>query len=456
MRIRIRLLTVSLATLAVGLGLLLVLGNLLFAATINGQAQRLLVTRADAQVAALTVGPAGVSIRPTHNDGTLDGRAWIFNRRRVLERPAHVPAKVDRLAVSLGSQGVSSKVETVDEYRFKSVPLFAGSPARRVGAVVVDVNGAALDSLKHKVLVGSLGIAAILLLVVGFAVDRALRGALGAVEAMTEEAEEWSEHDLDRRFGVHPPRDEIGGLAATLDRLLDRIAASRRHERRFAADVAHELRTPLAAIRARVDLSLDPRASAEDHAAALGSVGAQAARMTATVDALLAVARAETDPEDGRVDLAVIARDFEGVEIRTQPGLATAEGEPEIVRRALAPLVENARWYARSQVVIELTTSDGRSRARVRDDGPGLDPDLGDGAFEPGRRSADAPVGGAGLGLPLARRLARACGGEVFASAGPGGCFTLELPVAGGNGRPTAPEQPDGVGSSALSGGPCR
>jgi signal transduction histidine kinase len=446
MRIRTRLLIVSLATLAAGLGLLLVLANLLFAATINGQNQRLLDTRTDAQVAALSVSPAGVSIRPTHNDGTLDGRAWIFSRHRVLEWPAHVPAAVDRLAVSLGSRPVTSRVETVDRYRVKSVLLFAGRPAHRVGAVVVEVHVAASDSLKHKVLLGSLAIAAVLLLVVGFAVDRALRGALGAVEAMTEAVEDWSEHDLDRRFAVDPPRDEIGGLAATLDRLLDRIGASRRHERRFAADVAHELRTPLAAIRARVDLSLDPRASAEDHAAALGSVGAQAARMTATVDALLAVARAETDPEEGRVDLAVIARDFEGVKIRAQPGLAPAEGEPEIVRRALAPLVENARWYARSEIVIELTTSDGRSRATVRDDGPGLDPNLGDVAFEPGRRSADAPAGGAGLGLPLARRLARACGGEISATVGPGGCFTLELPVAGGNGRPTAAEPQTGSG----------
>jgi signal transduction histidine kinase len=442
MKLRTRLLIVSLATLAVGLVLLLVLGNLLFAATINGQTQRLLATRTDAQVAALSVRPGGVSIRPTHNDDTLDGRAWIFSRHRVLERPAHVPAAVDRLAVSLGSKAVTSKAETVDGYRVRSVPLLAGSPARRVGAVVVEIGVAVSNSLKHQVLLGSLAIAAVLLLVVGFAVDRALRGALGAVEAMTEAAEDWSEHDLDRRFAVDPPRDEIGGLAATLDRLLDRIAASRRHERRFAADAAHELRTPLTAIRARVDLSLDPRASAADHAAALRSVGAQAARMTATVDALLAVARAETDPEEGRVDLAVIARDFEGIEVRAQPGLAAAEGEREIVRRALAPLIENARWYARSQIVIELTTSDGRSRATVRDDGPGLDPDLGDAAFEPGRRSADAPAGGAGLGLPLARRLARACGGEVSAAAGPGGCFTLELPVAGGCGRPTAAEPP--------------
>ena len=175
-------------------------------------------------------------------------------------------------------------------------------------------------------LLGSLAMAAILLLVVGVAVDHALRGALGPVGTMTEAAADWSEHDLDRRFAVGPPRDEIGGLAATLDRLLDRIAASRRHERRFAADVAHELRTPLAAIRARVDLSLDPRASAEDHAAALRSVGAQAARMTATVDALLAVARAETDPEQGRVDLAVIARDFDGVEDQDTARLGAGRG----------------------------------------------------------------------------------------------------------------------------------
>lgn len=436
MRIRTRLLIVSLVTLAAGLGLLLIVGNRLFAGTINGQTQRLLVSRADAQVAALTVGPAGVSIRPTHNDETLDSRAWIFNRHRVLERPTQVPAVVDRRAVSLGSQTGASRVEAVDEYRVKRVPLFAGSPVHQVGAVVVEINVAAFDSLEHKVLLGSLALAAVLLLVVGFAVDRALRGALGPVQAMTEAAEGFSEHDLDRRFAVGPPRDEIGGLAATLDRLLDRIAASRRHERRFAADVAHELRTPLAAIRARVDLSLDPRGSAGGHAAALASVGAQAARMTATVDTLLAVARSETDPEEGRVDLAAIARDFEGVEVRTQPGLAPAEGEPEIVRRALAPLVENARWFARSQIVIELTTSDGRSRATVRDDGPGLDPDLGDAAFEPGRRSTNAHVGGAGLGLPLARRLARACGGEISATAGPGGCFTLELPVADPTSRP--------------------
>ena len=63
---------------------------------------------------------------------------------------------------------------------------------------------------------------------------------------MTRDAEDWGAHDLDRRFELGPPRDELTGLAATLDGLLARIAASRRHEQRFASEVAHELRTPIA------------------------------------------------------------------------------------------------------------------------------------------------------------------------------------------------------------------
>ena len=102
-----------------------------------------------------------------------------------------------------------------------------------------------------------------------------------------------------------------------------------------------------------------------------------------------------------------------------------------MVRRALAPLVDNARRHARSHVWLELSADDGRVRLAVRDDGPGLDPELGARAFEPGGR-AGGDDGGAGLGLPLARRLARSCGGDVVAGAGPGGCFVLELPALGG------------------------
>ena len=103
MRFRTRLLAVSLATLALGLGLLLVLGNVLLAGTVDGDTSRLLATRADAQIAALSVTPAGVSVRHAVNDETLDANAWIFDRGRLIERPAGVPAALDRVAVSLGA-----------------------------------------------------------------------------------------------------------------------------------------------------------------------------------------------------------------------------------------------------------------------------------------------------------------------------------------------------------------
>jgi signal transduction histidine kinase len=437
MRFRTRLLAVSLATLALGLGVLLVLGNVLLASTIDGVTSGLLETRADAQIAALSVTPAGVSVRHAVNDETLDAHAWIFDRGRLIERPADVPAELDRLAVSLGAHAVRRDTDGPGDLRLRTVPLMAGGSRRVVGTIVVEVSTAPFHDLQRKVLVASVAIALLILLGGAVAIGRALHGALDPVRRMTTDAEDWGEHDLDRRFALGPARDEITGLAATLDHLLERIAASRRHERRFAADVAHELRTPLAAIRVRVDLALDPRAPTEDSHATLRAIEAQVARMSATVETLLAVARREIDPQDGRVDLEAIAHELDGVELRVlSDPMPAAEGDPEIVRRALAPLLDNARRHARSSVTVTLDTTPGRARVTVRDDGPGLDPNLGEAAFEPGRRGERQPEGGAGLGLPLARRLARACGGEVSIGAGPGGCFMLELPAVDDDRRP--------------------
>jgi signal transduction histidine kinase len=136
----------------------------------------------------------------------------------------------------------------------------------------------------------------------------------------------------------------------------------------------------------------------------------------------------------------------DGVDVTAPADLPDADGDADVVRRALAPLVDNARRHARSRVLLELTGDERHVRVAVRDDGPGLDPRLGEHAFDPGVRGTAEDRGGAGLGLALARRLARSCGGDVFTGHGPGGCFVLELParpaVRRQSGSPPHPPSP--------------
>lgn len=431
MTFRTRLLVTSMTTLVVGLGALLVLGNVLLAVRVHDERSSLLAARAQAQVAALDVTPRGVVVRETANDAVLDRQSWVFDGDRVVERPAGAPRALDAEAVALGRAGREAERDGPDDVRLRAEPVRAAGGGPPVGAVVVALSAEPLEHLQQQVLIGSVVLAGFVLLAGLLAIRGALSGALRPVAQMTASAEDWSEHDLDRRFGLGPARDELTALAATLDALLARIAASRRHEQRFASEVAHELRTPVAGLRGRAELALDaegPGADAE-RAAALRAAIADAERIDAAVDALLAVARRDLDAGAGSVDLAALARELDDVEVSGPAGLPAAEGEPELVRRALAPLVENARRHGR--VSVELSVGDGRVRLAVRDDGPGLDPQLGERAFDPGVRGPQEPDGGAGLGLPLARRLARSCGGDVVAGPGPGGCFVLELPAVG-------------------------
>lgn len=432
MTFRARLTLTAMVTLAVGLGSLLVIGNVLLARRVSAEASSLLRARAEAEIAALSVGEDGVRIRETPNDTVLDRRSWVFADGRLLERPSSVSAALDEAVVGLG--GVRRPVEQdgPDEERLYARPV-RGTNGTTAGVVVVAVSLRSLERLQREVLIGSAVFAALVLLAGWLAIRTALRGALDPVARMTASAEDWGAHDLDRRFALGPPKDELTGLAATLDHLLARIAASRRHEQRFAEDTAHELRTPLARMRARSELALNASGSGadEERSAALRSVLGASDDLDRAISALLLVARRDAGAEPSDVDLATVARGFAGVEVVAPDDLPRVEGDPELVRRALAPLVENALRHARSRVVIEISPTGDRVRAAVRDDGPGLDPELGERVFDPGVRGAGAGDDGAGLGLPLARRLARSCGGDVALGPGPGGCFVLELPRAG-------------------------
>jgi signal transduction histidine kinase len=438
MSFRVRLLLTSLATLAVGLGAVLAIGNVLLERRVDTEAASLLRARAEAQIAALTVTPTRVRVRETPNDTVLDRQAWVFSGANVIERPADARPALDAAAVRLGRARRTVAEDGPAGDRLLAVPVTAPGAARPAGAVVVALSVRPLERLEREVLVGSLIVAALVLLAGGLAIRHALDGALRPVARMTADAEDWGAHDLDRRFDLGAPRDELTALAATLDHLLARIAGSRRHEQRFASEMAHELRTPLAGLLGRAELALEadgPTADAERRAA-LRTVVERARELTRIIDALVALARQELDPSAGVVDLADIAAEFDDVIVRAPDDLPRAEGERDVVHRALAPLVDNARRHARSCVTIELSSAEATVRATVRDDGPGLDPTLGDRVFEPGVRGDG---GGAGLGLSLARRLARSCGGDVVIGDGDGdgdgGCFVLVLPEGPGSRR---------------------
>ncbi len=427
MSLRTRLIRSSLVTLAVGLGALLVLGNVLLAVKTRSDTSSLLQARADALTSAIDVSASRVRVRESQNDAGLDRQSWVFERGRVVERPAGIARDVDAAAVALGAAKRTVEQDAPQELRLRAVPLFAPGAAEPTGALVVGISVASVERLQKAVGLGSLALAGLILLAGALATRGAVDGALRPVARMTEDAESWGAHDLDGRFALGPPRDELTALAATLDGLLARIAASRRHEQRFAGEMAHELRTPLAAIRGHAELALAARDI--DPGPALESIVAGAARLDATIDTLLAIARRELDPTDGRVDVTALAREVDGVRVVDPGGLPLAEGDVEVVRRALAPLLDNARRHALGHVTLELSVQGAHVQLLVRDDGPGLDPAIGEAAFDPGVREATGE--GAGLGLPLARRLARSCGGDVIAVPGAGGAFALRLPAVG-------------------------
>ena len=203
-------------------------------------------------------------------------------------------------------------------------------------------------------------------------------------------------------------------------------------QERFLADAAHEIRTPVAAIRA---LAEGGAAGDQDPAEALARTGDIATHASQTVDDLLFLARAdagrmELHRERLRLDLLVdaIVEGAPGVTLTASP--VVVDADPTLLRRAIANLVDNALRHGRALdpgASIEIAVEQGR--VQVTDHGPGVEPGL-DGLlfdrFQSGRRS-----GGTGLGLPLARLIARAHGGDVTLSRREGGGTVAVLSLGG-------------------------
>jgi len=422
LRTRVTLATVL--TLAAGLAIAGVALNLLLANRLSADADTVLRNRAGALLATLDTSGPELRVRDGAGDAALDEHAWVFDRdgRTVVGPPLD---GLQQQAQALAGVTRATTRSIGDDFRLLAVP--ATADGARVGTVVVGLSLDPYERTEHLAAVGTLLLCALVLAGGALATRRAVGMALRPVADMTAQAAEWSEHDLDRRFGLGPPRDELTGLAATLDGLLGRLAAAFRHEQRFSAEVAHELRTPLSAVRAESELALQPGRSAEELRAAHERVLAGTDRMAAVVDTLLAAARREHAGPPGSSDVAALVRalaDEPDVDVRVPDGVVTVGADRDVVAAALRPLLENARRHARARVRVELARAGTEVVVSVSNDGDAIPVEDAERIFAPGVSG----TGGAGLGLPLARRLARAAGGDVSVVASEAR-FELHLPA---------------------------
>jgi signal transduction histidine kinase len=243
--------------------------------------------------------------------------------------------------------------------------------------------------------------------------------------------------------------DEVDRLAAVLNDLLQRIRSEVLRVHRLTADVAHALRTPLTAIRGNLELQIG-RADAAN-VDVLESSLEQVDELVRLVNQLLLLEKLEARPLDpkgfARIDLVELARGLvdhlqviaeeRGVALSVQGETTFLRADPAQIRQALANLVDNALRHTPrgGRVEVEIRVVDGSAQVRVADTGPGIVPGDLDRVFERFHSTAEDLAAGTGLGLPIARAIARAHGGDVRATSPGGAVFTLELPLEDGDGH---------------------
>jgi signal transduction histidine kinase len=283
--------------------------------------------------------------------------------------------------------------------------------------------------------------------------------ALGPVEAIRARVDRITGTGLDQRVPEPATADEIARLARTMNAMLARLQESADRQRRFVADASHELRSPLARMRAELEVD-QAHPETADPASTADSVLTETVGLQRLVDDLLVLARGDAGALDGArrttVDLdelvnrvATRAR-AHGADVDTRAVRPVqVRGEPVQLERAVANLLDNAVRHARSRVTVALEGADGgRAELVISDDGPGIEPADRERVFERFTRLDDsrtAGSGGAGLGLAIAREIAERHGGSLtlWPGSGPGARFVLVLPVA---------QERDGRISSSASG----
>lgn len=282
------------------------------------------------------------------------------------------------------------------------------------------------------------GVPALLLVVAGmtwFSVGR----ALAPVAAIRAKVADITARDLHQRVPVPGSKDEIAALATTVNGTLDRLETAVDRHKRFVADAAHELRSPIATLRARLELADQSELTRE----ALADVE----RLQSLAADLLMLARLDAGeplPRADELDLGQVAAE-ESLRARRRPEVRVElDIEPDVVMngsrahldRLVTNLADNAVRHAASAVRVRVRAEEGEAVLEVQDDGPGIPPDQREAVFDRFTRLDEArarDAGGAGLGLPIARDIAHLHQGSLtYTDAGFVARFPLSQPVVSG------------------------
>jgi two-component system, OmpR family, sensor kinase len=259
------------------------------------------------------------------------------------------------------------------------------------------------------------------------------RQSLAPVAAMAERARKIGVEDLGARLPVANPRDELGRLAETFNDLLARLETSLVQQRQFMADASHELRTPVTTSRTAAAVALQQsHRTEEEYRETLAIIEQQTTRLSRIVEDMFTLARADAGSYplrrtlmylDEVVDDAVRAARVlaatkpVAIELATIPS-ASFTGDEELVRRLIGNLLDNAVRHAQphTEVRVQLIEEPGNYVLSVSDSGEGIPSEIQPHIFERffrGDAARTSAGGGAGLGLALARWIARAHGGDV-------------------------------------------
>ncbi|NEB43084.1 ATP-binding protein [Streptomyces sp. SID339] len=441
--------------LAIGGGWLYVIlrGNLVDNA---GARTELAARQAAADIAAGHGRPHGDLPEP---DGGVDAVLVLDDQGRPLASTAPHPAA--RAAVLADFRPAGGRDSAVRD--FAATPALAGhtsvvavvrtpSPSGDgdlyvYALTVLDAVADAQRALGVTVLVGGPLVA----LLTGLIAWTVTGAALRPVETMRRELVAVSADRLSRRVPAPGGQDEITRLAETVNDTLERLEHSVTRQRQFVADASHELRNPIAAARAELELALlnkpDPGT-----AASLTQALDSTVRLEHIAADLLLLARldARQPPNAELVDLSLLAAELiaRRRSARVPPLLVPAD-DPVLVRadpgqleRLLANLLDNAQRFADSEVRVGTATdrATGTALLEVADDGPGIPPEATEEVFDRFTRleaDRNRASGGTGLGLAIAREIAHAHGGTLrVEQSGRGARLVLRLPTADSAPRP--------------------